>query len=487
MAYRDPILEELFLDEPQKEDYSDWRKPPEEPSSTEKTFMGFMRNLGSDIVDVGHALTAPIHSNAEFQKGMSDLIFNEQGERSLDGVKRMGGEIVDRAKEIASDPVDAFYERPLSTGLDTVGAVVPPLRGASLVAGARGANAVSDGLSTVANAVENFDPMSWPATGAAMVNRGGTQMGVLDDSVGRTEGVIKPKLSLRHKQSDPAYRNRVINSALDRGIDPTEKGMANLKKQQDAVYAEMDKVMSEVGHRQISTAELVGDWEEFAMKNIDRANVDWEDLVKGVESRKGKLKRQYQDHPDGEITSISAEGLRKARQSADTKVDHNARRTDGESVGPELDRLYAHYLREKLGSAVPEMKHLTEEASALYDVYDMYNPAVVRMSNHQPIGLTGSIGLGGGGLAGVLMGTNVGDPLLQGLGGAVAAAPLVANAKSTRISQARSNHETGKAGLGDPITGGLLRDRNGNWSHGRKGANYIENLFSSVMGEEEER
>ena len=53
--------------------------------------------------------------------------------------------------------------------------------------------------------------------------------------------------------------------------------------------------------------------------------------------------------------------------------------------------------------------------------------------------------------------------------------------------QARSNYETGRAGLGDPITGGLLRDRDSKWSTGRKGANYVENLFSSVMGEEEER
>ena len=137
--------------------------------------------------------------------------------------------------------------------------------------------------------------------------------------------------------------------------------------------------------------------------------------------------------------------------------------------------------------AVPELRQLNAEASALYDIYDMYNPAVMRMNNRQPIGLTGSIGLTGGGLGGVLMGAQNADPLMQAVGTAVAAAPLIANARGTRLGQARSNHEVANAGFGDPITGGLLRDRNGNWSTGRKAGNYFENLFSSVMGEEEER
>lgn len=485
MAYRDPVLEGLYLGE---QDAPQAPAPaPAGQTEVEKTFSGFMKNLGTDFVDFAKGITSPIHSNAEFQKGLSDIMFNDEGEHSLEGYKEMGGQIVDRAKEIATNPGDAFYERPLSTGLDVVGTVVPPLRGASMVAGARGANAVSDGIDTAANMIENLDPMSWPATAGAMANRAGTQTGVLDDSVKRTEGVIKPKLSERHKQSDPAYRNTVINGALDRGIDPTEKGMQNLQTQLDQVHADMNRVMAGAGDRQINTADLVGGWEEFAMKNIDRTDVNWEDLSKGVKDIEAKMRRQYQQHPDGEIVSINSDGLRKARQSADSKVNHNARNLESDSVTAELDRLYSHYLREQMATAVPELRQLNAEASALYDIYDMYNPAVMRMNNRQPIGLTGSIGLTGGGLGGVLMGAQNADPLMQAVGTAVAAAPLVANARGTRLGQARSNHEVANAGFGDPITGGLLRDRNGNWSTGRKGANYVENLFSSVMGEEEER
>lgn len=484
MAYRDPVLQGLFVGE--RDATPNVEPPPSEPSEIAKTFMGFMKNFGNDAVDFAKSITSPIHSNAEFQMGLSDIMFNDEGEHSLEGYKEMGGQIVDRVKEIATNPGDAFYERPLSTGLDVVGTVVPPLRGAGMVAGARGANAVSDGINTVANAVENLDPMSWPATGAAMANRAGVQTGGLDDSVKRTEGVIKPKLSERHKQSDPAYRNTVINGALDRGIDPTEKGMANLQTQLDQVHKDMNRVMADAGDRQINTADLVGGWEEYAMKHIDRTNVDWEDLSKGVKARGEKMARQYQNHPDGEIVSINSDGLRRARQSADSKVNHNARNLESDSVTAELDRLYSHYLREQLATAVPELKQLNAEASALYDIYDMYNPAVMRMNNRQPIGLTGSIGLTGGGLGGVLFGAQNSDPFMQAVGTAVAAAPLIANARGTRLGQARSNHEVAKAGLGDPITGGLLRDRNGNFSNARKGANYLENLFSSVMGEENE-
>ena len=80
---------------------------------------------------------------------------------------------------------------------------------------------------------------------------------MLDDSVKRTEGVVKPKLSERHKQSDPASRQQVITGALERGIDPTEKGMKELQTQLDAIIAEMNKVMRQYGDRQITRQNLL--------------------------------------------------------------------------------------------------------------------------------------------------------------------------------------------------------------------------------------
>ena len=196
-----------------------------------------------------------------------------------------------------------------STGLDVVGTVVPPLRGASAATGAAGAGRASSVINQAANAIESLDPFSWPATAGAVANRAGTQMGVLDDSVKRTEGVVKPKLSPRHKQSDPAYRQQVITGALERGIEPTEKGMENLQSQLDAVTAEMNKVMREAGDRPVDTASLVGGWKEYASQHFDRTHPEWEKMVNAVDAQERKIRRQYQNHPDGQIVSINSQGF----------------------------------------------------------------------------------------------------------------------------------------------------------------------------------
>ena len=177
--------------------------------------------------------------------------------------------------------------------------------------------------------------------------------------------------------------------------------------------------------------------------------------------------------------------MRQARINADTKVDHNARNLESDSVQAEIDRLYSHYLREQLADAVPELVDLNAEASALYDIYDMYNPAVMRMNNRQPIGLTGSIGLGGGGLAGVLAGNQTGDPLMQVLV-RLLRPPLIANARPTRLAQASSNYRSSQAGFGDALTGALMRDRNNTPGNIRKGVSFTEALISELMPEEEQ-
>ena len=99
----------------------------QEPTEVEKTFMGFMRNLGADALELAKGIAAPIYDTDGFTKGIENLMYDDQGEYTTEGLKQMGGAVVDRVTEIVTDPVDAFYDRPLSTGLDVVGTVVPPL------------------------------------------------------------------------------------------------------------------------------------------------------------------------------------------------------------------------------------------------------------------------------------------------------------------------------------------------------------------------
>jgi hypothetical protein len=368
--------------------------------------------------------------------------------------------------------------------MDVAGVVAPPLRVASAATGAAGMARTAGALRQTANAVEAFDPLSWPGTFAATANRAGTQAGVFDDSVKRTEGIVKPKLSPRHKQSDSEYRQRVITGALERGIDPSEAGMKKLQEQLDATMGQINRVMAKAGDRQINTTELVNGWKSYANEHFDRTHPEWERMVNAVDAQEKKIRRQYKNHPDGEIVSINSEGLRKARIGADTKVDHNARNLESDSVQAEIDRLYSHYLREQLGEAVPEIKALNAEASALYDIYDMYNPAVMRMNNRMPVSLQAATSLAGGGVA--AGGGFIDNPLMAGIGTAMAVAPAVINAPSTRLGMARSNFNSSNAGFGDFLTGSLLRDRNNTPGNIRKGANFIEGLFSEIMPEEEE-
>lgn len=455
-------------------------------SEVEKTFGGFMRNLGADIKDVAYGLTYPLHSTDEFTKSIENLMYDDQGEYTSEGVKQVAGAAVDRAKEIVSNPGDAFYERPLSTGMDVAGVVAPPLRGASAATGAAGMARTAGALRQTANAAEAFDPLSWPGTFAATANRAGTQAGVFDDSVKRTEGVVKPKLSPRHKQSDPAYRRQVITGALERGIDPTEAGMDKLRKRQAEIFDEMNAVMAKAGDREISTQKLAEGWADYANQHFDRTHPEWEKMTKAVAEQERKLKRQYQNHPENDIVSINSQGLRQARINADSKVDHNARNLESDSVQAEIDRLYSHYLREQLAGAVPELRDLNAEASALYDIYDMYNPAVMRMNNRMPVSLAATNALSNTGLAGAITGTGMDNVPLAAAGTALAAFPMIANATPTRLSMARSNFNSSNAGFGDFLTGSLLRDRNNTYGNVRKGANFIEGLFSEIMPEEEE-
>jgi len=261
--------------------------------------------------------------------------------------------------------------------------------------------------------------------------------------------------------------------------------MQNLQSQLDSVTNEMNKVMREAGDRQVNTDKLVGEWKDFANQHFDRTHPEWEKMVEAVEKQEGKLKRQYQDHPDGEIVTINSQGLRQARINADGKVDHNARNLESDSVQAEIDRIYSHYLRHQLGEVVPEMKALNAEASALYDIYDMYNPAVMRMNNRMPVSLQAATSLAGGGVA--AGGGFIDNPLMAGVGTAMAVAPAVINAPSTRLGMARSNFNASNAGFGDALTGSLLRDRNNMPGYMRKGASFTEALISELMPDEEDR
>ena len=89
-----------------------------------------MDNLGNDAKGIGQGLAYPFTNTSEFLDGMKGLVMDEQGDFDLGGLVEAGGAVVDRYKEIASDPTQSLYDAPLSTAMD-IASLAFPVRGAA--------------------------------------------------------------------------------------------------------------------------------------------------------------------------------------------------------------------------------------------------------------------------------------------------------------------------------------------------------------------
>ena len=166
---------------------------------------------------------------------MKGLVMDEEGNFDLDGLYEAGGAVVDRYKEIASDPSQSLYDAPLSTAMDIASLAFPVRGAAKLLPDGSTAQKVTEGA---ANVIQNADPISAATTGVASVNAAVT------NPIKTTESVVKPSNAKTSKQRDPAYRERVMTGALERGIEPNERGMGSLQPVDTQLKAIDEVVMS---------------------------------------------------------------------------------------------------------------------------------------------------------------------------------------------------------------------------------------------------
>ena len=456
---------------------------PEPQSEVEKTFSGFMSNLKEDAVGIGEGLAYPFTNTGEFFDGMKGLVMDEEGNFDLDGLYEAGGAVVDRYKEIAADPSQSLYDAPLSTAMDIASLAFPVRGAAKLLPDGSTAQKVTEGA---ANVIQNADPISAATTSVAAVNAAVT------NPIKTTESVVKPSNAKTSKQRDPAYRERVMTGALERGIEPNERGMNSLQRQLDKQLSAIDDlvVSSNVA---IPMDEITGGWEAWAKSQISQTDANWSDLRGAVEAQGAKIKAQYATTPDGDrIVAITPEGLRDMRISADGQVNHNRVNMVDDSVSTQVDKLYANYLREKLGEWIPEIKPLNAEASILFDIDEMYRPAANRLGNNNPIPLSGTIGAAGGSGA-IAAGIATGDWKPAAMAAGASMIPAAINSASGRMNRAGSSYRSRRAGGGDhllsPVTGAvgaLARDRNNVPFYLRQGGNFIEAMNQELMRQDEE-
>lgn len=452
------------------------------PTEVEKTFSGFMRNLGNDAVGLGKGIAYPFMKPGEFFGGMKGMVVNEEGDFDLSGLAEAGGAVVDRYQEIAADPGQSLYDAPISTGMDIASLALPVRGAAKILPDGSTAQKITEGA---ANVIQNADPVSALTTGVASANA------ALTNPIKTTESVVKPSNAKGSKHRDQGYREQVMNSALDRDITPNERGMRTLQKQLDGQMAQIDNVLDN-STVQIPMNEITGGFSGWAKGKIGQTDVNYSELNDAIDAYSKKIKRQYSQSPDGQqIVSVNGRGLREMRQSADGEVNHNRVNQQNDSAKTQVDKLYASYLREKLADYIPEIGPLNAEVSTLLKIDDMYSPAFNRISNNNPMGLTTSMGTMAGGMATTTAGaaTDTLWPMIAGAG--MAMIPPLVNGVGPRINRAGSAHRSRNAGGGNnPVSGAvgaLARDRNNLPFYMRQGGSFLDAMSNELNGQEEER
>ena len=457
-------------------------EPVAPKSEVEKTFTGFMQNLGADAMSIGEGIAYPFTNTSEFFDGMKGLVVNDQGEWDASGLVDAGGAVVDRYKEIASDPTQSLYDAPLSTAMDIASLAFPVRGAAKLLPDGSTAQRVAEGA---ANVIQNADPVSAVTTGVAGVNA------AMTNPIKTTESVVKPSNAKGSKHRDQGYREEVMNSALEREITPNERGMNTLQKQLDGQMSQIDAVLDN-SSVQIPMDEITGGFSGWARGKIGQTDVNYGELNDAIDAHSKKIKRQYANSPDGQqIVSVNGKGLREMRQSADGEVNHNRVNMQNDSVKVQVDKLYANYLREKLADYIPEIGPLNAEVNTLLKIDDMYSPAFNRISNNNPMGLTTSMGTMAGGVLTSSAGAASDTLWPQVVGAGMAMIPPLVNGVGPRINRAGSAHRSRQAGGGNnPVSGAvgaLARDRNNIPFYMRQGLSFTDAMSQELMRQEEER
>ena len=432
------------FDEQQANPFDEFDAPPvpEEPSDptpTDTFFSNLARfggNLWEDTKDVATGMVAPILNPNLATKAMSDLMYDDQGEFSTQGLRRAGSAVVDRASEIINDPAGSFYDRPVSTLMDVATVAMPTRATGALVRPV--SNTAGDVLSKSATVIDNFDPLNAATTGAAAVqSRVGGQE--------RMEEVLKPSLSETDIRMKPEHRERVISSALDRGIMPTDSGMGKMHAQIRQASEQADELImnSDVS---VSVDDLVASIRQQA-ELVPDSNKNAIQLRKAIEAEADNLQARYEGRGN-----IGAEELRELRRSGDEAINHNRLYKTGEPVQVQADKIYADTLRGVLGDKVDGLREVNAELSDLYDIADMYVKPTQRLRNNNRTSLAQQVlyggtgaSVGGGTVAAHLLGL---DPVL-GLGGGLLASGLAhrVNDPLVKMARAQRSHDVARNGL----------------------------------------
>lgn len=316
---------------------------------------------------------------------------------------------------------------------DTASAVTHPIETAKGVAHAitnpdEVVAALADRYGGAQNIKETFinDPMGAISDVIGLVSGGGSVMARLPgiDKVPKSLMESAVKFPTRDKPKDV---DKKVKALLDNGINPvTESGLKKLNKIVTEINADIDKIISleSKAGTKIDASKIISSIDE-RIKDRDVPGVFRADDT----ARLTEIKQQFIDSLDGRGSLSPAEAQR-IKKDIFERTNFDARQGSATFIGEEGQKAIASGARQSLNEVDPRIQALNARQGPLLDVSPDAERAQQRVSNKEPLGLTGAIGAAAGGASGTLLGAGATGAVV----GAVTGKALASNRLQARAA-----------------------------------------------------
>jgi hypothetical protein len=193
-----------------------------------------------------------------------------------------------------------------------------------------------------------------------------------------------------------ADRRAMIQTALDEGIMPTDKGAAKIQNRLDILNLEVENMLkADTPLRVSDISQFLSDLQ--ATKGGVRLGAA-EDLAVIDKLHTGLMEQV------GNRTHITPQEMQRFKVEAYKDINWDARRGTGTPIKEETYKTMARGAKTSLQDAFPEIKEVNEALGRLYELQVPISTSANRIENLNPFGLGptifGAVGLGTGGPVG---------------------------------------------------------------------------------------
>lgn len=219
-----------------------------------------------------------------------------------------------------------------------------------------------------------------------------------------------------------AKRERIINEALDRGILPTDKGVAKIDSLISGLDGQLEAIIGEAGNagKVIPVGAVFSKLKQLRQQKGGFKLESEADLAKIDE-----IAKAFHESLDGRQTVTPAE-LQAFKRDAYAKINFDRRQGTANQTVEDTRKAMARGAREALEGVDPDIGPINREMAPLLDLQPHLERASRRIGNLNPVGLTDALGGGLGASVGGALGGAPGAAIgaLAGLGISWANSPI---------------------------------------------------------------